>query len=71
MKLYAFRPKGHGELSFFVNADNESEARNLIDKWIEKWDNRELLPHETSGWGTDYYELETHELRQVVVNSND
>jgi len=64
MKLYAFQPRSYGELSFFVMAESEVEARAAVDNYGTE-------PHEKEGWGTNYYELTVADAGQVLVNSND
>ena len=73
MKLYVFRPKGHGPLSFYIMAANEVQARLEIDKWIAGAlkRNKFVSNWEVNGWGTDEYELEIYEPLQVAVNDND
>lgn len=77
MKLYAWQPKGHGELSWFVMATSEAEAKATVDQEIKR---RSLLPwHEPDqivdgmvwGWGTDYYQLTVLDPGQPISNSND
>jgi hypothetical protein len=72
-RLYVFKPKGHGELSFFVIAETETQAREIIDLHIkENYTKKDgSLSYEVSGWGTDYYELTIAEQGQVITNNND
>jgi len=65
LKLYAFQPQGHGELSFFTIASSEDEARAAVDKHIKDTDCAW-----TNGWGTDYYKLTVVEVGQVIENDN-
>ncbi len=84
MKLYAWQPKGHGETSFFVMAENEDQAREYVEAEIAKgWyyyadDATEAaygqLPrndYSTDGWGTKYYTLTVADVGQVITNDND
>ena len=76
MRLYAFQPKGHGELSFFVMAESEGAARAAVDAYIEGRKNEhpdfsDWWEWLADGWGTDYYRLTVAEAGQVIVNSND
>lgn len=64
VKLFAWQPQGHGELSFFVAARGEEEAREAVDKYIANEQYR------VGGWGTDYYELTVVEVGQVITNDN-
>ena len=82
MKLYAFKPNGHGEFSFFVMAENEQKAREAVDRYGEKtklyqgedWEEGTRLnrdKHEMQGWGSDYYSVEKYDPGEVAVNNND
>jgi hypothetical protein len=72
MKLYVFRPGGHGQLTFMVCAKNEEEARVLtqehIDAMYRSGSGRYI--YDAQGWSTDYYALEVYEPGQVVENDN-
>jgi len=68
MKLFIYSPKGKGESSFSVLAENEKQAFELIDNYIKS--KYQKSDFEISGWGTDYYELETKEVGQVVEQYN-
>ena len=78
MKLYSFTPKGHGQESFFVIAENEDEAKSAINKRIEellqKCEDEEDVPYgedDFQGWGTEYYRLTIYEIGQVALHNND
>ena len=75
VSLYAWQPRGHGELSFFVAASTEDEARKAIGKYIEdhldKDDDHYVSEYNTQGWGTDYYDMEILHIGEVVTNCND
>lgn len=72
MKLYAWKPNGYGEYSFFVCAGNEQQARTVVDAHIESLkDDEYFSDYVTSGWGTDYYELTVVEPLNVITNCND
>lgn len=74
MKLYAWQPKGHGETSFFVMAENEADARKYVDaKIAQGWHYQPnvRMDYAADGWGTDYYELTVADVGQVVTNDND
>lgn len=73
MKLYAFRPRGHGELSFYVMETSERGARLMVSEYIKRKLNGddEMYAHYANGWGTDYYEMEVYEQGFVAINSND
>ncbi len=75
MKLYAWQPKGHGETSFFVMAENEGQAREFVDKELAN-NGYEYFPetrmkYYAPSWGTDYYELTVADVGQVITNDND
>lgn len=73
MKLYAWQPRGHGQLSFFVCASSEEEARIAVHKAIDVFRAQESwrADYETKGWGTDYYDLSVVEPGVVITNCND
>ena len=75
VRLYAFQPKGHGELSFFVAAETEEKARQSVDAYIAahkgKDDGHYVGDYNTDGWGSDYYMVTVAEIGQVVTNDND
>lgn len=75
MKLFAWIPKYHGQLSFFVMAKSAEEARAAVLKFI---DDRGLGDYESGSKlqekfsdGTGVYDLEAREEGDVVTNSND
>ena len=68
MKLYAWQPRGHGEYSFFVCAENEKDAKDAVDSYIKE---QSISDYSSSGFGTDYYFLTVLEPLQVVSNCND
>jgi hypothetical protein len=70
MKLYAWQPKGHGELSFFVCAENEQQAREAVEREIARPAREDEPTRYFDGWGTDYYELTVAEPLQVITNDN-
>jgi len=76
MKLFAWQPKGFGQLSFFVCAENEEIARIAVDQEIARLktiskDNFDAIDeYDAIGWGTDYYELTVVDPGVVVTNDN-
>ena len=70
MKLYAWRPDGHGQLSFFVMADSEQAARAAVDAAVERI-LREGRRYDVDGWGSDYYELSVYAAGEVAEHYND
>jgi len=72
MKLYAYQPDGHGEMSFFTIAESEEKARQVIDKHIkEKYFKDGKYLYAAGGWETDYYILTVAEVGEVIENHND
>jgi hypothetical protein len=76
MKLFAWQPNGHGELSWFVAAVDEEEARTAVEAEIAR---RSAIPAGNSdhisrldfvGWGTDYYTLTVADRGCVLCNDN-
>ena len=81
MKLYAWQPKGHGQVSFFVMSENEDQAKKAVNNEIKRLlaaSNQDDFPdclnytdYYFYGWGTDYYELTVCGEDQIVLNNND
>jgi len=67
MKLYCFRPGGHGEQSFFVMSDSEENARTSVRKYMHKEGmNLEAI----NIFNTDYYSVEELNEGEVAENDN-
>ncbi len=72
MKLYAFQPKGHGQLSFFVMSDSESHAMESVDKQIETlFNDKDITGYEVLGWDTEEYDMFILGADQVAWNYNE
>jgi hypothetical protein len=71
MKLYAFQPKGHGEMSAFVMAESEQEARARIREAANAEEARRGWPVDLDGFDTDYYQIHALGPGEVVLNDND
>jgi hypothetical protein len=77
LKLYAWQPKGHGELSWFVVAETEAEAKDAVDREIARrlslpWDEPDHIgDYDVEGWGSDYYTLTVAKRGQPVSNDNE
>ena len=72
MKLYAFKPNGHGECSFFTIAKNKKQAIEIIDKHIkDKYYKNGELDYRAKGWSTDYYKIFIIKEGEVIENDND
>jgi len=70
MKLYAFQPNGYGQYSFFVMAENETEAIAAVERHIEEtFDSTCNLPY--AGFGTNVYKLTVLTCGEVIANAND
>jgi len=65
MKLYAFQPNGHGELSAFVMAEDEVSAKQAVINAA-----KEEGIYNISGFGTDYYITTVVGPLTVVWNDN-
>lgn len=68
MRLYVWRPDGHGPLSFFVMAEDEATARAAVDARVKALLKRH--GYYVSGWGTSDYELTVYEAGEVVEHAN-
>jgi hypothetical protein len=71
MKMYVWTPNGHGQLSFFVVAENTEEAYNEVCKKVENIKGTRFGDYECDGWGTDYYDLEEVKPMQVYTHVNE
>jgi hypothetical protein len=77
LRLYAWRPNGHGELSWFVVAETEAEAKDAVDREIARrlalpWDDpAHIGVCEVEGWGSEYYTLTVAKRGHPVDNSNE
>jgi len=67
--LFAWQPKGHGEYSFFVMAENEEKARKAVAKFIATLKESDKMY--SDGWETDYYKLTVVGPESVVINCNE
>ena len=65
--MYAFRPQGHGQSSFFVAAKSEAEAENAVLLHIKQ----NNITRDAYGFGTDNYALEIFNIDVVAENNND
>ena len=68
VKLYAWKPDGHGQYSFFVAATSEDEALLAVKKHMEEEDG--IREYETRGFGTDYYNLTVLPIGVAISNPN-
>lgn len=66
MKLYTFRPQGHGQYTFSVIAESEDAARNAVSDHV----NKNHFEYEADGWNTDYYKMEVYDSGKVSENDN-
>jgi hypothetical protein len=77
LKLYAWQPNGHGELSWFVVAETEAEVKDAVDREIARrlalpWDDQDHISVcEVEGWGSEYYTLTVAKRGQPVDNANE
>jgi hypothetical protein len=73
MKIYCWRPNGHGPLTFSVLASSEVEAQTIIDNYIQEHfrESNGRLRYEAQGWDTGGYELFVYQPGQVMVHEND
>ena len=73
MLLYVWRPRGHGQLSFFVVAASLAEAKAAIDAHVDHTYRAHdgTLAYEARGWNTDYYEGFSYSVGTVVEHPNE
>lgn len=66
IKLYAWRPIGHGPLSYFVAARSKAEAELAVIKYMcdEEIDN-----DEKGGWPYNF-DLKVVAIGEVITNDN-
>lgn len=67
MKLFAFQPEGHGQISLFVMAETPDAAREACIRHI----GNRMRDYDYRGWGTDHYEMRELAVGEVVENPND
>jgi hypothetical protein len=72
MKLFAWQPDGHGQQSFFVMAENESQAFSAVEAEIQRLLSEKdwFSSYDYAGWGTDYYKLTIADVGEVIANDN-
>lgn len=78
LKLYAFQPKGWGSYSFFVMAESEAKATEIVWQRIRdgqrhyrgEIDMEPLGNYYCQGLGTDYYVVTEVGPGEVVENDN-
>lgn len=72
MKLYSWKPDGHGQKSFYVVAESYNEAIVAVSSYITshlgKFDKEYLTNYCIDGWGTDYYKLTVVDPLNVITN---
>lgn len=71
MKLYVWRPPGHGPSTFMVVAADEDAARAAVDAHVrrEYMQPDGVFKYYSWGWPDDY-QLEVYEPGQVCENDN-
>ena len=70
MKLYAWQPNGYGQLSYYVMAESEKEAKAAVESSddFEGWSSISYL--KTSEKIEDYYVLTVLNDLEVITNDN-
>lgn len=73
MTLFVFRPECHGEETFMVMSDSEKNARLSIINMINSWSNDIEYDYSATveQFQSDYYKMETYQINEVAINSND
>jgi hypothetical protein len=73
MRLYSFKPRGHGEKSFFVVAECEEDARIAIRKRIADLVKQPFGYSQRAAdtFDTDYYKVKCVKFGVVITNDND
>ena len=66
MKLFAWQPNGHGEMSLFVMAKDLEAAKEAVIKKIASSPNEVF-----DGWDTKYYTITEFAEGEVALNDND
>lgn len=67
-KLFCFQPRGHGEQSAFVIAENEEQARSMVREQAKA---QCFDEYDIYGFDTDYYNVTVVEFGTVVFNDNE
>lgn len=68
LKLFAFQPDGHGQLSFFVMAADVTQASKAVKQHIDKKYKED--DYYVQGWGTAYYNCTILPVNTVIENDN-
>ena len=72
MKMFAWHPKGHGELTFVVMSETKEDAQKAIEEFMAEGLNTKMFTkYSWGGWGTDYYMSEVFGPNEVFTNEND
>lgn len=75
MKMYCFRPSGHGQQTFFTIARSEGEAHQVVSKYIDHElasdEELSLTDFDVEGWATADYSVEVYNAFQVARNDNE
>ena len=67
VKLYEWKPDGHGAPSFFVAAHSEDDAIKAVLECIRKL----KYPDDADGFEQGYYTLIVRDVGEVSTNDND
>ena len=72
MRLYVWRPIGHGQFTFVTVSKSLEDATAAITKHIhENYIRNGRVEYEAYGWDSDHYEIEVYEPGQVAENDNE
>ena len=65
MKLYAYQPRGHGYLSYFIMAKDRETADVLVRE-----ESKGEIDDTVYGSNELYYAITEHEENEIVINDN-
>ena len=69
LRLYAFRPEGHGPQSFYVMASSEDHARAMVDEYVQDMRENQNI-YGADEWPGNYT-MEVAGIGEVMSNDND
>ena len=69
MKLFAFKPQGHGDKSFFIMTTDIDTAKQKVMEYCKQHKNECGYMNYT--YDTDYYEITVVGENIVIENNND
>lgn len=76
MKLYIFRPEGHGQYTLWVVAPNERFAKDIVQRYLREKNEAHRKKYNSKNGAYEYYEsieeynIEDYEPGHIFENDN-